>query len=174
MYVGDLSDETLEYLNYLYDSIMCSSDRYVSIIKKYVEKYFGKDEFIKDKYIILKSTYNNCDDEIFFSVNLYLEDFNELIENKETKYPKKDEYDYQYTNNTFIFYFTDDFNKSLEETGLYTYFEDSESEKKYQKEWDKFEKYMIDNAHKEIYDLYIKDFETYVLPNIVNEIKEKN
>ena len=33
---------------------------------------------------------------------------------------------------------------------------------------------MIDNAHKEIYDLYIKDFETYVLPNIVNEIKEKN
>ena len=168
MYVGDLKNEVLEYVNYLFDSIMNVKTRYLSIVKKHVDGYFSKvDPYVKNKYVLFPSTLNNVEDRLFFNIMLYLEDYEEIVKNEPTKYPKRNDEDYQYTNNTFIFRFTDDYNESVEGTDLYI---GEENDEAHIDEWDEFKKYMIEHAHKEIYDLYKEDFKTYIYPNIKDEI----
>ena len=163
MNIKKVDDKTLEYINYLYESIIDSDNRYVSVLSDAVLDYFKNVSYIENKFVIKKSKLYNHDNKLLFKLFLYMNDYEDLLSRKDVEYDSYGSVVCRY-DAIFVFTITDDFNDCLNGTVLYKICFDKNVE-----EWDKFKDYIISGALKKIYNLYKKDFEIYILPNIENK-----
>lgn len=154
-----MDKEKLKYINYLYESIIDSSNRYVTVLSDAVMDYFKDIPYVKDKYLITKSKLYDYNGKLFFKLHMYMNDYKDLISGNSVECDGGE--NVEFPDVIFILTITNDFNDCLEDTTLYKVCVDKNVE-----EWDKFKDYIINCALKKIYELYKKDFEIYLLPNI--------